>query len=364
MRSPHSFVLLILSLLLDVVIGGPQVSAPPALLATVAPALDSSSTAATSCGGCIIVADVAGIVWYSGVFINTAATAVVSVGVGNGTRATRTSIVQNEAEFTFNPQAGSAPYGTTPLAATNVGYDSTTVINGVTLTSPTAYNVFSAYTLTSQQPVNGVCSTTSFESTLPTAYSETLTSADGKVTLDLAGEQAFIQHLGFSRCQGGGANPANTILAQVSNLTSTTTMFYNSVALAAMSTTLAPTTNPTSRLPLRTTTLSEVLTTLTATLSGSSTITSAPALASAFAPQIVIGSSTVTPGGNPVGLPISTAFLVPTGTGASGTGVNAGGGGGGNATVPFVGDAPVWRTGTLIWGSALLIFLMAIGWIL
>lgn len=110
-----------------------SVSPPPALLATVEPALDSSSAAAPTCGGCYIVAEVAGVVWYSGVFLNTAATAVVSVGVGNGTRATRTSIIQNEAEFTFNPEAGPAAFGTSALAVTNVGYDSTTVINGATL---------------------------------------------------------------------------------------------------------------------------------------------------------------------------------------------------------------------------------------
>lgn len=80
------------------------------------------------------MAEVAGVVWYDGVFINTAATAVVSVGVGNGTRATRTSIIQNENEFTFNPQAaGTAAYGTSALAATSVGYDSVTVVNGATL---------------------------------------------------------------------------------------------------------------------------------------------------------------------------------------------------------------------------------------
>ncbi|KAL8908123.1 MAG: hypothetical protein Q9207_001015 [Kuettlingeria erythrocarpa] len=368
MHSSHSFIALFLSQLLQLVFGVPQVTAPPALLATAIPAVESSSSVAggPGCGGCIIVADVAGIVWYSGVFVNTAATAVVSVGVGNGTRVTRTSIVQNEQEFTFNPAAGTAAFGTTPLAVTNVGYQSETVINGATLTSPTAYNVFSAYTLTSQQLVGGVCSTTSYESTLPTAYSETLSAGDGQVTLDLAGEQAFISYLGFTRCQGGGENVGGTVLAQVSNLTATTTMFYSSVGLGPMSTTLAPTTNPSaSRLPLRTTTLSEVLTTLTATLSGSSTITAIPV--SAMAPNIVIGNTTITPSDNPFGLPLtfptnSTAFPAPTAIGTIGTGVV-----GGNGTVPFIpgSDAPVWRSNTSVWGSAGLIFLVAIvGWIL
>lgn len=79
------------------------------------------------------MANAAGVVWYSGIFLNTAATEVVSVGMGNGTRVTRTSIMRNEASFTFNPQAGTAAYGTAPLATTSVGYDSVTVINGATL---------------------------------------------------------------------------------------------------------------------------------------------------------------------------------------------------------------------------------------
>ena len=68
-----------------------------------APDLAAPTTATTSCGGCYLIADIAGLVWYSEVFLNTAATALVSVGVGNGTRVTRTSVVQDEGEFTFNP---------------------------------------------------------------------------------------------------------------------------------------------------------------------------------------------------------------------------------------------------------------------
>ncbi|KAL8933347.1 MAG: hypothetical protein Q9211_005826, partial [Gyalolechia sp. 1 TL-2023] len=362
MRPPHSFIVLVLSLLLEVVIGVPQVTAPPALLATTQAALlSSSSTAGQSCGGCIIVAQVDGVVWYEGVFLNNAATAVVSIGGGNGTRTTRTSLIYNEGEFTFNPAAGTAAFGTTPLVVTNVGYDSETVIGGATLTSPTAYNLFTAYTLTSQQQVNGVCQDTSYVRILPTAYTETLSTVNGQVAVDLAGEQAFISFIGFSTCQGGGANVGGTVLAQVSYLTSTTTMFYPTVALSGVRTTLAATTNPGSRLPLRTTTISEVLTTLTATLSGPSTITSAPTLISASAPEIVIGNTTITPEVNPIGLPFSSedvpVFPAPTGPGASGTGVMAGGG---NGTIPYMGDARAWNTGTSLWGSALLVFVMAV----
>lgn len=362
MRSLHSFIVPLLSFLLGVVNGVPQATAPPALLATTAAALLSSSApAAQTCGGCFIVAQVDGIVWYEGVFVNNAATAVVSIGGGNGTRTTRTSINYNEGAFTFNPAAGTAAFGTTPLAVTNVGYDSETVIGGATLTSPTAYNLFRGYTLTSQQQVNGVCQTTSFVKELPTAFTETLPTGNGQVTLDLAGEQAFISFIGFSTCQGGGANVGGTVLAQVTNLTSTTTMLFPTVALSGVMTTLAATTNPATRLPLRTTTIEDVLTTLTATLSGSSTITSAPALISASAPEIVIGNTTITPSNNPIGLPLGnpniTVFPAPTGTG----GVI---GGGGNGSIPFTGDAPAWAASTSIWGSTLLVFLMAIGWFL
>ncbi|KAL8803235.1 MAG: hypothetical protein Q9200_006293 [Gallowayella weberi] len=346
----------------------PQVTAPPALLQSLqGPAQAPTTTAGQTCGGCVIIADVAGFVWYSEVFVNTAATAFVGVGVGNnGSRVTRTSIVRNDAEFTFNPGAGTAAFGTAPLMVTNAGFGTSTEVAGVTLTSPTAYNVFSAYTYTAQQQLaNGQCDTTSTVVTLPTAFTETLATASGRVYLDLAGQQEFINFLGFKTCTGGGENYVNTALVQVSQLTASTTMIYSGVALAAMSTTFAPTTSATSRAPLRTTTLTDVLTTLTATLSGSSTVTPSPTQ-SAKAPQIVIGSTTITPNGNPVDLPFFTATaVIVTGTGASRTGVVTGGGGvGGNATVPFISNAPIWGSGISIWGSALLIFVMAVGWVL
>ncbi|KAL8765658.1 MAG: hypothetical protein Q9209_007338 [Squamulea sp. 1 TL-2023] len=360
MRFTHSFVLLFLSFLIQLSYSIPQVTAPPALLQSLeGPAEEPTTTAGQTCGGCMIIAEVAGIVWYSEVFINTAATAFVGVGVGNnGSRVTRTSIVQNNAEFTFNPAAGTAQFGTAPVTVANVGFFTSTEIAGVTLTSPTAYNVFSAYTYTNQQQLaNGQCSPTSTVVTLSSAYTETLATASGRVYLDQEGQRGFINFLGLSTCTGGGENFVNTALAQVSGLTVSTTSTYSGVALAAMSTTFAL--SPTSTAPLRTTTLTDVLTTLTATLRGSSTITPAPA-ASAEVPEIVIGNSTITPNSNPLGLPFFTASVIVTGTGAVGTGVGTGG----NATVPFISKAPSWVSGASLWGSALLIFLMAVGWVL
>ncbi|KAL8764781.1 MAG: hypothetical protein Q9203_006975 [Teloschistes exilis] len=373
MRLLHSFLLLVCALLLSPVTGNPQVTSAPALLATVGDGQGTAATAVAGCNGCQIIVDVAGVVWYSEVFLNTVGTVVASVNNGNGSRVTRTSTIINAGHFTFNPAAGTAAYGATPLAVTNAAYSSVTTIGGVPLTSPTAYNVFSAYTLSSQFIANGVCSSTVYTSTLPQAFTETLPQGGGQVTLDAAGQQQFITgFLGFSTCSTGGANIAASVLAPVSNITATTTMFGSGVALAAMTTmTLAPTTNPTptSSLPLRTTTLVDVLTTLTATLRGSSTITpSARFTGSANAPNIVIGNLTITPNGNPINLPFipgnATAITIST-PGASGTGaVVTGNFTGGNTTIPFVGDAYSWRSGTSLWGSCLLVFLLAIGWIL
>ena len=69
-----------------------------------------------------------GVVWYQEVFINTAATALVSVGVGNGTSATRTSIVQNEGQLTVgNPSA------TGSVALTQINFQPTANVGGAEL---------------------------------------------------------------------------------------------------------------------------------------------------------------------------------------------------------------------------------------
>ena len=180
----------------------------------------ASTGAPVSCGGCYVVADVAGLVWYSEVFINTAATALVSVGAGgNGTQATRTSIVQNEGDFTFGP--GIAPTG---AALNQINFDSSITISGAVLQSPTAYNVFTAYSVTSATLSDGICVTNSGPPiALSSAYTEILTSANGKVFLDQNGEQQFINFLGFTTCSAGGESIVPTALVQVSNITATST---------------------------------------------------------------------------------------------------------------------------------------------
>lgn len=90
----------------------------------------SASAAVPACGGCYLVADVAGLVWYSELFIHTAATAVVSVGNANGTSATRTSIMQNEGVFTYN---AANPNGDGGGALTQLAFNPTTDVGGALL---------------------------------------------------------------------------------------------------------------------------------------------------------------------------------------------------------------------------------------
>lgn len=218
-----------------------------------------------------------GVVWYQEVFINTAATAVVSVGVGNGTSVTRTSIYQNAGQFTVgNPTAS-----TGSVALTQINYQPTANIGGAILydgrwylvvqtlislrSSPTAYNVFTgttdehrfeeasvadksaAYSVTSEYTSNGVCITSSGPPIPVTpAYSEILPSANGQVTLDVNGQQSFIAHLGFSTCSGGGENVVPQALFQVTNTTATTTSTFTNMPLAAVvaSLTIAPVSPP------------------------------------------------------------------------------------------------------------------------
>lgn len=108
---------------------------------------------------------------------------------------------------------------------------------------PSVADMSAAYSITSGYLSNGLCYTTS-ESAVQVfpAYSEILTSANGRVTLDANGQQSFIDYLSFSTCSGGGENVVGTALIQVMNTTTTTTSTFSSVPLAAVmaSLTIAP----------------------------------------------------------------------------------------------------------------------------
>lgn len=132
MMEPRSFFrYLALSALCSIVYAQAPLNAIPLSGTSVegaAPAQEEPTGDVAACGGCQLVADVAGLVWYSQVFINTAATELVSVGVANGTRATRTSVVQDEGEFTFNP-AATANGG----ALTQVNFEPSITVGGAVL---------------------------------------------------------------------------------------------------------------------------------------------------------------------------------------------------------------------------------------
>lgn len=104
------------------------VSMPQTLIPIPAPEVQgSSSTTATSgCGGCYLVADVVGLVWYSEILKPVVGTQVVSVAVGNGTnRVTSTVFTSAEEEFTYTP-GGPAPTG----GSVFINFDSTYEIAG------------------------------------------------------------------------------------------------------------------------------------------------------------------------------------------------------------------------------------------
>ena len=95
-----------------------------------APEVIGISSAAPSCGGCYVIADVAGIVFGSEILTQTAGTVQVSVGVGlNGTRYTTTSFIEHPGEFTFD--VGGLITGN--FGATVVNYGPTITVGGAVL---------------------------------------------------------------------------------------------------------------------------------------------------------------------------------------------------------------------------------------
>ena len=97
------------------------------LTSEVAAAVEPTEAAGNPCNACELVADVAGLVWYDQVFINTAATELVGVGQNNGSRATRTSVIQDEGEFTY------APSGSAGGALTQVNFEPSITVSGAVL---------------------------------------------------------------------------------------------------------------------------------------------------------------------------------------------------------------------------------------
>lgn len=114
---------------LDPITAGPSfVKGASAPSGSALPDLESGGSG-SSCGGCYLIADVAGLVWYNEVFVNMA-TAMLQVG-GNGSAATtRTSILQDEGAFTFSPDQ-TGPGGAGLL--TQVAFEPTVNVAGAVL---------------------------------------------------------------------------------------------------------------------------------------------------------------------------------------------------------------------------------------
>ena len=99
-------------------------------------------------------------------------------------------------------------------------------LSGLTLprrTSPTPYEVFSAYSVTSTTISNGQCvAVAGAPITVSPAFSVAVPSGAG-ANFAFDAENSFIRFVGLPTCSAGGANVAPTTATIVNTLTSTTT---------------------------------------------------------------------------------------------------------------------------------------------
>lgn len=107
--------------------------------------------------------------------------------------------------------------------------------------SPTAYNVFRAYTIGSAYESEGSCVTvTNAPSTLATAFSEQIPQASSAVYLNEDGQQRFLDYLQLTGCSAGGQKVTPIVVAQVQNSTLEITQYQTGGALASATRTLGP----------------------------------------------------------------------------------------------------------------------------
>lgn len=391
MPSLLLFVLFASSLFPATVVSVPQDSpgtAEPALVPAAASLGGPNPTATSSCGGCFVVADVAAVIWYSQVFAYTAATAFVSIATGNTTgRSTKISLVTNTERFTINQDEFTIRPGATgavaKLAVTPVTYGPNFTFSGAVLSSPTAYNVFTAFAVNSESTSGGSCVTEPGPTTtLSVPYSEIIADHPGLVTLGAAGEQEFVSSfLNLPSCRQS-ANVIPAALLPVQYVTPTVTSHYPTISRAfATRISIAPTSTFYSTDQSGTTTLTSVVGTFTAipeteaaessaassgSESGSESgteSTSGPTTTTypfASAPLIIVGNSTITPDRNPVTLPFYSSatsiakvsngvvVVVPTGTGSQA--------GNYTAIVPYLSGSGSCRRGyfwTSLWAATL-----------
>jgi hypothetical protein len=289
------------------VFAAPQDNAVSALPAE--PDLGGPEGAAAGCGDCFVVANVAQIVWYSVVFANVV-TRSVDVFIGNNTQSTRTATVVRQGRFLID--ANNDDEDGSGLALTQVEFDSTKVVNGATLLSPTPYDVFQGYTLTSEVFTDGSCQTViDAPSSLPEPFYQTAAQSDGAVFFNAEGEQRFLDFLQLSNCRPGGEVVSPTVVAQVQNITVDTTVTRPGGALAPPTRTLGPTIPLTITSNFGVTTLTEIIEIVTLRPTPALTRTTR-LFPSAPVPVIIIGTSTtITPTPNPLPLPIADASFRP-----------------------------------------------------
>lgn len=105
--------------------------------------------------------------------------------------------------------------------------------------SPTAYNVYKAYTIRSEYQSDGTCvKVTNPPSTLSVAFTEAIPEASGAVYFDAGGQQNFLEFLSLTGCSAGGENLTPIVVAQVQNTTAEITRYQSGPALSPASRTL------------------------------------------------------------------------------------------------------------------------------
>jgi len=180
------------------------------------------SVTIAGCGGCYVIADVAQVLFGSEVVTETA-TQVVSAGTGrNGTTVT-TSFVQPLAPFSFDTSGLITGTSAAPAFAFPTG--TVVTVNGATLTSPTAYNVFTAYTAFVLNQQGGSCQTITQASTLATASSYIVGTASTEI---FDAENQFIAAVGLPSCTGLAAaitTTSNIVVSQTTVTSSTSGIF-------------------------------------------------------------------------------------------------------------------------------------------
>lgn len=227
-------------------------------------AVPAVTAPAQVCGGCFGVADVLGVV-FGDEIITQLHTQVISIGLGNnGTNVTRTTILTGQSQFTFN--SGGVVGSASPGGQTNFysGSGGTITLAGVELyvrfgrvdthianifgtsTSPTAYNVFTAYSITSTLNSDGQCITVQGTPVqVSPASSYAIPSGADYALFAQEAEQSFINDIGFPTCSPGGENaavPTTHVQVTESTVTSTTSGPIRPTPQPVSVSTVAPTT--------------------------------------------------------------------------------------------------------------------------